>query len=110
MGYGTMWSLPCKKIPDSWESIRCPHRTFGEFADASGYSAEWESTLMTDLKTLTGASSGSETGPATPSHLVTMRVLIVDDESASRKMLAPSLTQIRIPSAQPPTVYKALPV
>ena len=63
---------------------------------------------MTGLKALTSASSGSETGSGVLPQSLNMRVLIVDDDSATRKMLAALLAQMGIGCTQAGSGKEAL--
>jgi response regulator RpfG family c-di-GMP phosphodiesterase len=55
---------------------------------------------LTQLKASTSPASNFTTGAATLAHSATLRVLIVDDEPAYRKMLAMVLAQVGISCAQ----------
>ena len=63
---------------------------------------------MTHFKVSTVAALNSETGSATLTHPLTLRVLIVDDEPASRKILGVVLAEIGIRCAQAASGEEAL--
>jgi response regulator RpfG family c-di-GMP phosphodiesterase len=78
------------------------------FMTPRGCSAEQENIVMTHLKASTSAILDCETGSATRTPPKTLRVLIVDDEPASRRMLAVVLSQIGIRCTQAESGDEAL--